>query len=115
MFITVMKSKIHRAAITGAELNYDGSISIDKKLMETAGIYPHEKVQVVNLNNGNRLETYVIEAKPDSGEICLNGPAARLGIKGDIIIIISYCHLHPEEIADHKPIIIKVDEKNRPA
>jgi len=108
-----MKSKIHRATITGAELNYEGSISIDKKLMEAAGIYPHEKVQVVNLNNGSRLETYVIEAEPDSGEICMNGPAARLGLKGDIIIIISYCHLHHEEAAKHKPIIIKVDEKNK--
>ena len=113
MFITVMKSKIHRAVITDAELDYEGSISIDRTLMDRAKICPNEKVQVVNLNNGSRLETYVIEAEPDSGEICLNGPAARLGRKGDIIIIISYCHMHPDEIAGHKPIIVKVDEKNR--
>ena len=113
MLITVMKSKIHRAKITGAELDYEGSISIDKNLIEAANIFPHEKVQVVNLNNGQRFETYVIEAKPGTGEICLNGPAARLGQKGDIIIIISYCHLQQNELDFHQPVIVRVDEKNR--
>ena len=113
MLITVMKSKIHRATITGGELNYEGSISIDKSLLKAAGIYPHEKVQVVNLNNGQRFDTYVIEAEADSGEICLNGPAARLGLTGDIIIIISYCHLKPEEISAHKTVVVNVDDKNR--
>jgi aspartate 1-decarboxylase len=114
MLITVMKAKIHRAVLTGAELNYEGSISIDKILLDKSGIFPNEKVQVVNLNNGSRLETYVIVAAPGSGEICLNGPAAHLGQKGDIVIIISYCHLHPDEIAGHKPIVIKVDKNNKP-
>ena len=114
MLITLMKSKIHRATITGAELDYEGSISIDKALMDAAQIYPHEKVQVVNLNNGSRLETYVIEDQPHSGEICLNGPAARLGVKGDKIIIISYCHLPAEDAISHEPIILKVDDKNKP-
>ena len=113
MLITVMKSKIHRATITGAELNYEGSISIDKNLIEAANIFSHEKVQVVNLNNGQRFDTYVIEAKPGSGEICLKGPAARLGQKGDTIIIISYCHLQPNELDYHRPVVIQVDEKNR--
>lgn len=113
MLITVMKSKIHRAVVTGTKLDYEGSIAIDKALMETAKIYPNEMVQVLNLNNGNRFETYVIEAKKGSGEISLQGPAARLGHKGDIIIIISYCQLKPEEIASHQPAKIKVDNKNR--
>ena len=113
MLITVMKSKIHRAVVTGTELHYEGSIAIDKTLMKAAKIYSNEMVQVLNLNNGNRFETYVIEAKKGSGEISLQGPAARLGHKGDTIIIISYCQLQPEEIANHQPAIIMVDSKNR--
>jgi aspartate 1-decarboxylase len=109
-----MKSKIHRAAITDANLDYEGSISIDRDLMDRAKMLPYEKVQVVNLNNGARFETYVIEAKAGSGEICLNGPAARLGHKGDLVIIISYCHLHREECEDFKPLIVKVNDKNHP-
>jgi aspartate 1-decarboxylase len=113
MLITVMKSKIHQAVVTGTELHYDGSIAIDKTLMEAAKIYPNEMVQVLNLNNGSRMNTYVIEAEKDSGKVSLQGPAARLGHKGDIIIIISYCHIQPEEIASHQPITVKVDNKNK--
>lgn len=109
-----MRSKIHRATITDADLDYEGSVSIDKNLMEKAGILPNEKLQIVNLNNGVRFDTYVIEARAGSGEVCLNGPAARLGQKGDKVIIISYCHLQPDEIAYHKPVVIKVDDRNNP-
>ena len=114
MIVTLMKSKIHRATVTGAELNYEGSLSVDKILLEKAGMYPHEKVQVVNLNNGNRFETYVIEAEAGSGEICLNGPAARMGLVGDKIIIIAYCGLTPDEAAKHTPVVVKVDSHNKP-
>src|SRR5210317_997860 len=97
MTIEVLKSKIHRVTVTGAELNYIGSITIDKTLMDAANIIAGEKVQVVNLNNGERLETYVIEGAANSGEITLNGPAARKVQKGDIIIIISYAIMLFEE------------------
>lgn len=113
MKITLMKAKIHRGVITGAELDYEGSISIDKDLLEAAGLFPYEKVQVVNLNNGQRFDTYVIEADAGSGEICLNGPAARLGQKGDLVIIIAYCSVDPDEIAGHTPKIVKVDKHNK--
>lgn len=114
MLVTLMKSKIHRATITEADLNYEGSLSVDKTLLEKAGMYPNEQVQVVNLNNGNRFETYVIEAKAGSGEICLNGPAARLGLPGDKIIIIAYCGLTSEEAAGHVPVVVSVDSQNNP-
>jgi aspartate 1-decarboxylase len=113
MLVTMMKSKIHRAAITDIDLNYEASISIDGDLMRQATIFPHEKVQVVNLNNGSRFTTYAIEGRPGSGEIRLNGPAARLGLKGDKIIIISYCILSRDEIGDHRPAVIKVDDDNK--
>ena len=112
--LTMLKSKIHRAKLTGAELDYEGSIAIDKKLLQAAGIYPHEQVHVLNINTGQRLVTYAIEAPEGSGEICLNGPAARMGQVGDIIIIISYSHLQAAEIANHHPVVIKVDKNNRP-
>lgn len=114
MQITVFKSKIHRATVTGADLDYEGSISIDRDLLDAAGILAHELVQVVNLNNGNRFETYVIEAKRGSGEVMLNGPAARLGLPGDLVIIISYAIMTPEEAERSVPTIILVDSKNRP-
>jgi aspartate 1-decarboxylase len=114
MNISLMKSKIHRATITGADLNYEGSISIDMNLLDAAGIIVFEKVQVVNLNNGSRLETYVIEGKRGSGEVMLNGPAARLGQPGDLIIIIAYADMNPEEAKEHKPKIVMVDSDNRP-
>ena len=114
MQITVFKSKIHRATITGADLDYEGSISIDRDLLDVAGILIHELVQVVNLNNGNRFETYVIEGKRGSGEVMLNGPAARLGLPGDLVIIISYAVMTPEEAERFVPKIVLVDSKNRP-
>ncbi len=97
MFIEVVKSKIHKLTVTGANLQYVGSITIDEALMEAANIIENEKVQVVNLNNGERLETYVIKGEKNSGAICLNGPAARKAAVGDVIIVISYAMLEFEE------------------
>ena len=114
MQITVLKSKIHRATVTGADLNYEGSISIDKDLLSAADIMTYEKVQVVNLNNGARFETYVIEGQAGTGEVMLNGPAARLGQIGDLIIILSYAEMSADEAAHFRPTIIVVDSKNRP-
>ncbi len=113
MLVTICKSKIHRATVTGADLNYEGSITIDKKLMDAALILPHEKVQVLNLNNGARFETYVLVAEANSGTICLNGPAARLGQVDDLLIIVSYCELEFEEAKKYKPKVIHVDDKNK--
>ena len=93
----ILKSKIHRATVTDANINYEGSITIDSKLMKEANILPYEQVQVLNLNNGARFETYAIEGKYESGEICLNGAAARLAVIGDMVILLSYCHLSDEE------------------
>jgi aspartate 1-decarboxylase len=114
MQITVLKSKIHRAMVTGADLNYEGSISIDKNLLNAAGIMTYEMVQVVNLNNGARFETYVIEGKAGTGEVMLNGPAARLGQVGDLIIIIAYATIYKEEAEKFQPTIIMVDSNNKP-
>jgi len=113
MLITICKSKIHRATVTEADLNYEGSIAIDKNLMDAADILPNEKVQVLNLNNGARFETYVLVAEANSGTICLNGPAARLGQVGDLLIIVSYCNLEFEEAKKYQPKVIYVDKKNR--
>ncbi|MGQ9558162.1 MAG: aspartate 1-decarboxylase [Desulfurispora sp.] len=113
MWLTMFKSKIHRATVTEANLNYMGSITIDAALLEAAGILPHEKVQVVNNNNGARLETYVIAGPRGSGVICLNGAAARLVQPGDTVIIIAYALLTPEEAAAFRPTVVMVDEQNR--
>jgi aspartate 1-decarboxylase len=113
MTIEVLKSKIHRVKITQAELHYVGSITIDEDLMEAASIIENEKVQIVNINNGERLETYVIKGESGSGQICLNGPAARKVQVGDIIIIISYASMTPEEAREHKPVIIFPNDQNR--
>ena len=110
---TILKSKIHRATITDADLNYEGSLTIDPVLMENADILPYEKVDVVNINNGQRFSTYAIEGVPDSGDICLNGAAARLGNPGDLIIILTYTNLPDEEINHHQPIVVLVDEENK--
>ena len=107
------KSKISRVTLTQTELHYDGSITIDRALMEAAGILPYERVQVLNLNNGERLETYALVGRKNRGVICLNGPAARCGIVGDIITIISYADLSEEEAKGWKPMVVKVDERNR--
>ncbi len=107
------KSKIHRATITEANLKYMGSITIDSLLLKAADILPYEKVQVVNLNNGSRVETYVLEGKPGTGVICLNGPAARWGVAGDEVIIISYALFREEELKKFKSRIIFVNKKNK--
>jgi aspartate 1-decarboxylase len=109
----MMKSKIHRATVTEANLNYVGSITIDENLMEDADLLENEKVQIVNNNNGARLETYVIPGPRGSGVICLNGAAARLVQPGDTVIIISYAVMSQEELATHKPTVVFVDEHNR--
>ncbi len=108
-----MKSKIHRVKITQAELHYVGSITVDEDLMEAADIVENEKVQVVNINNGERLETYVIKGARGTGEVCLNGPAARLAQVGDVVILISYAHIDKTEGKAHRPIIIFPDENNQ--
>ncbi|MEK3965800.1 aspartate 1-decarboxylase [Paenibacillus sp. FSL H7-0323] len=114
MFRHMMKSKIHRATVTEANLNYVGSITIDESLMEAADILENEKVQIVDNNNGSRLETYVIPGPRGSGVICLNGAAARLVQPGDTVIIISYAMLFSEELESHKPTVVFVDENNKP-
>ncbi len=113
MLRTVLKSKIHRARVTEANLNYEGSITIDRLLMDKADIIPHEKVEVLNLNNGQRLETYAIPGEKGSGVICLNGPAARSAVVGDIVIIVTYVSLEDHAARQAEPVIINVDEQNR--
>ena len=113
MLIEALKSKIHRVRITQAELHYVGSITIDEDLMDAARILENEKVQIVNVNNGERLETYVIKGDRGSGEVCLNGPAARKAQIGDVIIIISYASMTPEELRKHEPVIIFPDDNNK--
>ncbi|WP_028544290.1 aspartate 1-decarboxylase [Paenibacillus taiwanensis] len=114
MIREMMKSKIHRATVTEANLNYVGSITIDEQLMELADILPNEKVQIVNNNNGARLETYVITGKRHSGVICLNGAAARLVQPGDNVIIISYAGMNDEEARQYQPKVVFVDDRNQP-
>jgi len=113
MLITVYKSKIHRATITQADLNYIGSITIDENLMEACNLHEHERVQVVNINNGERLETYVIKGERGSGLICMNGPASRKMAVGDLVIIISYGMVTMEEYKNHKPITVHVNAYNQ--
>lgn len=110
MLIEVFKSKIHRVKVTESDLNYIGSITVDEDLLDAAGIIVGERVYIVNVNNGERFDTYTIKGKRGSGEICLNGPAARKVQKGDIIIIISYAHMTPEEAKDFKPKMVFPDE-----
>jgi aspartate 1-decarboxylase len=109
----MLKSKIHRATLTGTELDYEGSIAIDRNLLEAADMLPGEQVQVLNLNNGSRMITYVIEADAGSGTVLLNGPAARLGVAGDPVIILSYCAVAPDELPSFKAKVVKVDHRNR--
>ncbi len=113
MQIQALKSKIHRATVVQAELDYIGSITIDEVLMEKAGILEYEKVQIVDINNGSRFETYVICGERDSGMICLNGAAARMVSVGDKIIIMSYASMTPEELKENPPRVVFVDEKNQ--
>jgi len=109
----MLKSKIHRATVTGADIDYEGSITIDKELMGVAKLVEYEKVDVYNVSNGQRFSTYVMKGEHGRGEICLNGAAARLVSVGDLIIICSYSHHDEKEIGKHKPVIVHVDEKNR--
>ena len=109
----LFKSKIHRATVTDANLNYEGSVTIDEDLMTAADLLPHERVQVVNVNNGARFETYVLPGDAGTDVVCLNGAAARLGEIGDRVIIISYAHFDEAEAAAHQPRVVTVDESNR--
>jgi aspartate 1-decarboxylase len=113
MLINIFKSKIHRVKVTQAELHYVGSITIDEALLEAAGIRENERVQVVNNNNGERLETYAIKGPRGSGIVCLNGAAARKAEVGDVVIIITYAWMTPEEAENHKPMIVFPDENNQ--
>ncbi|MDP4083852.1 MAG: aspartate 1-decarboxylase [Bacillota bacterium] len=113
MFRTMMNSKIHRATVTEANLNYVGSITIDEDLLDAVGMVANEKVAIVNNNNGARLETYIIPGERGSGVICLNGAAARLVQVGDVVIIISYVMISEEEVPGHKPKVALMDENNR--
>ncbi len=113
MMLNMLKGKIHRATIRQAELNYVGSITVDPVLLEAAGIREYEMVQVVDCNNGSRLETYTIAGEPGSGMICLNGAAARLVQPGDTCIIMCYCQVTPEEAKTHRPNVVFVDENNQ--
>lgn len=113
MLITLLKAKLHRATVTEANLNYTGSITIDRDLVDEAGIFIHEKVQIVNNNNGARFETYVIEGERRSGVLCLNGAAARLVQPGDKVIIMAYAQMTPEEAKNHKPVVLLLDDDNR--
>ena len=113
MQIQVLKSKIHRATVTEANLHYVGSLTLDEDLMDAANVIENEKVQVVNVNNGERLETYIIKGKRGSGTVCLNGPAARKGAVGDIIVIISYATMDFEEAKRFKPAVVFPKEANK--
>src|SRR3972149_6982652 len=110
---TMLKSKIHRARVTQVDLDYEGSITIDRTLMETSDILPFERVEVLNVNNGARFSTYAIEGEANSGVIGINGAAARLVAKGDIVIIVSYCEVSDDEAISMIPSIVRVDRQNR--
>lgn len=114
MTITMFKGKLHRLRVTEADLYYEGSITIDEALLKEAGLLPYEKVQVVNVNNGARLETYTIPGREGSRTVCLNGPAARLAAKGDEVIVIAYAQMTSEEARQHRPRVVLVDEENNP-
>jgi aspartate 1-decarboxylase len=108
----MLKSKIHRATVTDANIDYEGSVAIDENLMEAAGVLPFEKVEIYNITNGNRFETYVITGERGSGTVSINGAAAHLASTGDVVIIASYSVLSNEEAVAHRPILVYVDEKN---
>ena len=114
MRLELLKSKIHRARLTDTRLDYEGSLTLDPDLMAAAGIHPYEKIQVVNVDNGSRLETYVIEGDSrGSGEVALNGAAARCGETGDVVLLITYAQLESHELDGYEPIVVHVDEANR--
>jgi len=109
---TMLKCKIHRATVTEGNIDYEGSITIDKNLMKEADILPYERVQVLNINNGARFSTYAIEGEAGKGDICLNGAAARLAVKGDLVIILTYTDMADEEAYEYKPKIVHVNDRN---
>ncbi|MFW5869785.1 MAG: aspartate 1-decarboxylase [Planctomycetota bacterium] len=109
----MLKSKLHRARLTGTELDYEGSITIDRALLDAADMLPGEQVHVLNVSNGSRIVTYVIEAPAGSGTVLLNGPAARTGQTGDLVVVISYCEMTDAEAREHRPRIVLLDEKNK--
>ena len=113
MIIKLLKSKIHRATVTEADLNYMGSLTLDEDLMDAAGLIEFEKIQVLDITKGSRLETYIIRGKRGSGEVCINGAAAHLIHEGDLVIIVSYCQLTENESLNHKPNIVNVDNENK--
>ena len=113
MTVTMLKGKIHHAVVKQAELDYVGSITVDPELMEAAGIYEYELVQIVDVENGNRFETYTIAGEPGSGMICLNGAAARQVQVGDHVIIMCYCQMDTSEVKEHKPYVVFVDDDNK--
>ena len=113
MLLQILKSKIHRVRVTDAQLDYEGSITIDEDLMEAAGFLVNEKVQVVNVNNGERFETYVIKGDRNTGTICLNGPAARKAVVGDLIIIIAYALMDPAEAKNYQPVVVRPGPGNK--
>ncbi|HEV2561501.1 MAG TPA: aspartate 1-decarboxylase [Rhizomicrobium sp.] len=112
MLLTLLKAKIHRATVTQCDLHYEGSISIDAALLEASGILPNEQVDVLNINNGARFTTYAIEAPAGSGTIGINGAAARLAQKGDLVIIVAYAQMDAAEARRHKPVVLSMDGKN---
>ena len=112
MLLSLLKAKIHRATVTEANVAYEGSITIDRQLLEASGIHVHEQLHVVDVDNGERFVTYVIEGEPGSGVICVNGAAARLVSPGDRVIVIAYCHATAEEAKSHQPRVVFVDEEN---
>lgn len=114
MTITMLKAKLHRLRVTDADLYYEGSITIDEELLQVSGMLPYEKVQVVNVNNGSRLETYTIPGRSGRRTVKLNGPAARLAARGDEVIVLSYAEMTPEEAANHRPRVVLVDAHNNP-
>jgi L-aspartate-alpha-decarboxylase len=111
--LTMLKSKLHRATVTQADMHYEGSITVDPQLLEASGILPYEQVDVLNINNGQRFTTYTITGTPGAGEICVNGAAARLVQPGDLVIICAYIRMEAEAAKQHKPTVILLDEQNR--
>ncbi|WP_397546132.1 aspartate 1-decarboxylase [Rhodothermus marinus] len=114
MTITMFRAKLHGLRVTEADLYYEGSITIDQELLELAGILPYEKVQVVNVNNGARLETYTLPGERGSRVVCLNGPAARMAARGDQVLVIAYAQMTPEEARKHRARVVLFDERNEP-
>ena len=113
MLVTMLKGKIHRATVTDANLEYEGSVTVDSSLLEASGILPHEAVDILDVTNGARITTYTLAGPPGSGMVCINGAAAHLVKKGDLVILVAYAHMDPLEARSYQPTVVLVDEKNR--